>query len=192
MRRGKEGRVTPRLPCARCLPAPPLRVRCSALFCAVLLTRAQRNDDFPECLCCGSTRTKEHHFVQEWCRSAKTWSAESFCETCHSCARRGRGRGTGDAFVHLLTRLRCFLCSLTRRVVPRVCGPQLPDAGGPREIHVGENGGAERCVPGQANRRDAVRNAWLRCGRREPAAAGAVAAAAVGDTRHKLTDTRGC
>jgi hypothetical protein len=28
------------------------------------------NDDFPECLACGGTRTKEHYFTQTWCRYA--------------------------------------------------------------------------------------------------------------------------
>ena len=44
---------------------------------------AQRNDDFPDCLACGSTRTREHHFRQEWCRGAKSWTAESLCLDCH-------------------------------------------------------------------------------------------------------------
>ena len=26
--------------------------------------RWKRNDDFPECMACGSTNTKEHHFIQ--------------------------------------------------------------------------------------------------------------------------------
>ena len=28
--------------------------------------RWKRNDDFPECLSCGSKNTKEHHFTQVW------------------------------------------------------------------------------------------------------------------------------
>ena len=43
----------------------------------------QRNDDFPDCLACGSTRTKEHHFRQDWCRGAKKWESETFCSDCH-------------------------------------------------------------------------------------------------------------
>jgi hypothetical protein len=45
---------------------------------------AQRNDDFPDCLACGSLRTREHHFNQEWCRGAKHWTAEALCLDCHS------------------------------------------------------------------------------------------------------------
>ena len=41
------------------------------------------NPDFPECLCCGSTNTKEHHFVQMWCRGRKKWESESFCLDCN-------------------------------------------------------------------------------------------------------------
>jgi len=43
---------------------------------------AQRND-FPDCLACGSLRTREHHFRQEWCRGTKSWTAESLCLDCH-------------------------------------------------------------------------------------------------------------
>jgi hypothetical protein len=45
---------------------------------------SQRNDDFPDCLACGSLATKEHHFVQTWCRGECQWTAESLCTTCHS------------------------------------------------------------------------------------------------------------
>lgn len=54
------------------------------------VSRWKRNDDFPECLSCGSTATKEHHFVQSWCRGKRAWESESFCTACHSCARRRR------------------------------------------------------------------------------------------------------
>ena len=48
------------------------------------LTRAaQRNDDFPDCLACGSMRTREHHFRQEWSRGTQSWTAESLCLDCH-------------------------------------------------------------------------------------------------------------
>ncbi len=44
----------------------------------------QRNDDFPDCLSCGSLRTREHHFRQEWCRGTKKWTAEALCLDCHA------------------------------------------------------------------------------------------------------------
>lgn len=46
--------------------------------------RWKRNDDFPECLNCGSMNTKEHHFVQTWCRGKKQWESETLCMDCHS------------------------------------------------------------------------------------------------------------
>ena len=48
-----------------------------------MLPATQRNDDFPDCLACGSMRTREHHFRQEWCRGNKSWTAESLCLDCH-------------------------------------------------------------------------------------------------------------
>ena len=48
-----------------------------------MLRAAQRNDDFPDCLACGSMRTREHHFRQQWCRGTKSWTAESLCLDCH-------------------------------------------------------------------------------------------------------------
>jgi len=44
----------------------------------------KRNDDFPDCARCGGTRTKEHHFVQVWCRGKKKWESETFCLECHT------------------------------------------------------------------------------------------------------------
>ena len=44
---------------------------------------AQRNDDFPECLACGSKSTKEHHFFAQFARSAYRWESECFCADCH-------------------------------------------------------------------------------------------------------------
>ncbi|CAG9461483.1 unnamed protein product [Pedinophyceae sp. YPF-701] len=44
----------------------------------------KRNDDLAECANCGSTRTKEHHFMQTWCKLRKMWEAESLCLDCHS------------------------------------------------------------------------------------------------------------
>jgi hypothetical protein len=57
-----------------------VRVACVCLISAAL----QRNDDFPDCLSCGSLRTREHHFRQEWCRGTKKWSAEALCLDCHA------------------------------------------------------------------------------------------------------------
>lgn len=49
------------------------------------LSRPPRsNDDFPDCLSCGSLETKEHHFVQSWCRGKKQWESETFCCQCHA------------------------------------------------------------------------------------------------------------
>lgn len=46
-------------------------------------SRWKRNDDFPECLHCGSaSHTRECHFVQTWCRAKKCWEAESLCLAC--------------------------------------------------------------------------------------------------------------
>eukprot|EP00210_Caulerpa_lentillifera_P005308 g5071.t1 len=41
------------------------------------------NEDFPICLHCGSTNTREHHFVQTWCRGKKQWESEILCLDCH-------------------------------------------------------------------------------------------------------------
>ena len=46
-------------------------------------SRWKRNDRFPECLACGSTATKEHHFMQTWCRSKKAFESETLCLDCH-------------------------------------------------------------------------------------------------------------
>ena len=45
--------------------------------------RWKRNDDFPDCLACGSKNTKEHHFNQSWCRGRKKWESELLCMDCH-------------------------------------------------------------------------------------------------------------
>ena len=45
--------------------------------------RWKRNDRFPDCLACGATNTKEHHFVQTWCRGKKKWQSEIMCLGCH-------------------------------------------------------------------------------------------------------------
>lgn len=42
-----------------------------------------RNEDFPDCAACGSLNTKEHHFVQTWCRGKKKWTSECVCLDCH-------------------------------------------------------------------------------------------------------------
>lgn len=46
--------------------------------------RWKRNEDFPACLGCGGSDTKEHYFVQTWCRGQRTWASESLCLGCHS------------------------------------------------------------------------------------------------------------
>ena len=33
---------------------------------------------------CGSTRTKEHHFTQTWCRGKRLWESETLCLECHT------------------------------------------------------------------------------------------------------------
>lgn len=43
----------------------------------------KRNDDFPDCLACGGMNTKEHHFVQTWCRGLRRWESETLCLDCH-------------------------------------------------------------------------------------------------------------
>lgn len=48
----------------------------------------KRNGDLPDCLVCGSLRTREHHFLQDWCRGAKNWSSESLCLDCHGWSYR--------------------------------------------------------------------------------------------------------
>ena len=46
--------------------------------------RWKQNGDFPECLKCGSENTKEHHFIQTWCRGKKKWESETLCLDCFS------------------------------------------------------------------------------------------------------------
>jgi hypothetical protein len=46
-------------------------------------SRWKRNDRFPECLACGGTATKEHHFMQTWCRGKKQFESETLCMDCH-------------------------------------------------------------------------------------------------------------
>ena len=43
----------------------------------------KRNEDLQACLACGSCNTKEHHFIQTWCRGKKKWESETLCEDCH-------------------------------------------------------------------------------------------------------------
>lgn len=45
--------------------------------------RFAHNADLPECGACGSEDTKEHHFVQTWCRGKKKWESEAVCLDCH-------------------------------------------------------------------------------------------------------------
>lgn len=46
--------------------------------------RWKRNEDFPQCLNCGGTNTKEHYFTQTWCRGRKKWESECLCLDCLS------------------------------------------------------------------------------------------------------------
>ena len=41
-------------------------------------SRWKQNDRFPDCLACGSTNTKEHHFTQTWCRGKKSLNRKRF------------------------------------------------------------------------------------------------------------------
>ncbi len=43
----------------------------------------KRNDDLKSCLACGSLNTKEHHFIQTWCRGKKKFESETLCLDCH-------------------------------------------------------------------------------------------------------------
>ena len=43
----------------------------------------KRNEDYPDCLACGSLNTKEHHFIQTWCRGKKKFESETLCLDCH-------------------------------------------------------------------------------------------------------------
>lgn len=45
--------------------------------------RFKRSEEFPDCLGCGSTATKEHAFTQSWCQGKRKWEAESVCLDCH-------------------------------------------------------------------------------------------------------------
>jgi hypothetical protein len=44
--------------------------------------RFKTSPEFPECLACGGTNTKEHAFSQTWCRGKRVWEAESVCLDC--------------------------------------------------------------------------------------------------------------
>jgi len=46
-------------------------------------SRWKPNERFPDCLSCGSTNTKEHHFQQSWCRGKKQFESELLCLDCH-------------------------------------------------------------------------------------------------------------
>jgi len=47
------------------------------------ISRWKPNERFPDCLSCGSTNTKEHHFSQTWCRGKKKFESETICCECH-------------------------------------------------------------------------------------------------------------
>jgi hypothetical protein len=46
-------------------------------------SRWKRNERFPDCLACGGAATKEHHFMQTWCRGKKQFESETLCMDCH-------------------------------------------------------------------------------------------------------------
>lgn len=51
--------------------------------------RWKPNPDFAGCGNCGlEAYTREHHFVQTWCRGKKMWEAESLCVACGAFTRR--------------------------------------------------------------------------------------------------------
>ena len=50
--------------------------------------RWKTNEEFAECLNCGSKNTKEHAFTQTWCRGKKKWDSECLCLDCHMFSRR--------------------------------------------------------------------------------------------------------
>lgn len=45
---------------------------------------AHAQEDFRSCLACGSLNTKEHHFIQTWCRGNRKWESEILCLDCYS------------------------------------------------------------------------------------------------------------
>lgn len=45
--------------------------------------RWKPNTDFQDCLHCSGKNTKEHHFMQTWCRGKKKWESEALCLDCH-------------------------------------------------------------------------------------------------------------
>jgi hypothetical protein len=47
------------------------------------ISRWKPKERFPDCLSCGSTNTKEHHFSQTWCRGKKKFESETICCECH-------------------------------------------------------------------------------------------------------------
>merc|ERR1712137_379923 len=47
-------------------------------------SRWKANEDFRSCLACGSLNTKEHHFIQTWCRGNRKWESEILCLDCYS------------------------------------------------------------------------------------------------------------
>eukprot|EP00879_Flechtneria_rotunda_P003561 GHRR01003795.1.p1 GENE.GHRR01003795.1~~GHRR01003795.1.p1 ORF type:complete len:147 (+),score=35.71 GHRR01003795.1:251-691(+) len=45
--------------------------------------RWKRSEEFPDCLACQGTNTKEHAFSQTWCRGKRVWESELLCLDCH-------------------------------------------------------------------------------------------------------------
>ena len=54
-------------------------------------SRWKANHDHPlltACISCKGINTKEHHFMQTWCRSCVQWEAEILCLDCHGFSHR--------------------------------------------------------------------------------------------------------
>ncbi|WIA11099.1 hypothetical protein OEZ85_011244 [Tetradesmus obliquus] len=51
--------------------------------------RWKTSAEFPQCLACGGSNTKEHAFTQTWCRGKRVWESESLCLDCHRFSWRG-------------------------------------------------------------------------------------------------------
>lgn len=85
---GPRSRIS--LPCTQVMAGDPVEINPSVgsgYMCMTIeewASRWKRNDDFPECLSCGGTRTKEHFFTQTWCRcgSGTQFTSMQACPTC--------------------------------------------------------------------------------------------------------------
>eukprot|EP00775_Hariotina_reticulata_P006625 gene6625-6853_t len=45
--------------------------------------RWKNSNEYPTCLACSSSNTKEHAFTQTWCKGKRDWELESVCLDCH-------------------------------------------------------------------------------------------------------------